>query len=174
MLGVLLSILSPARAATLEITVTDPMVTALVLECRDGTQKATVKNGLATFEQVPEGCTVNMIRRSGTIDAPGKWTCTLDTCKMEDVQHAPVTDADGRVNVILTTEMPPGAWLELTCSGGFRARADVKTNTAVFDGVPNEECTLFFKGGPPAKYRPMRWGTWSCGLSGTTAVCTQR
>lgn len=163
-----------AEAATLEITVADPLVTALVLECQDGTFKAVVKNGLATLEQVPQGCTVNMIRRSGTIDEAGRWTCTLDKCTHQEVAHQEVSDAPGRVNVILTTDLPAGASLELTCSDGFRSRVDISLNTAVFESVPDEECTLFFKGGVPAKFRPIRAGTWSCGLSGTTAVCTQR
>jgi hypothetical protein len=163
-----------AQAATLEITVPDPLVTALVLECRDGTFKAVVKNGLASLEQVPQDCVVNMIRRSGTLTEAGRWTCTLDACTQEEVDHQPVSDAPGRVNVVLTTDLPAGAALELTCSGGFRSRVEIALNTAVFEGVPSEECTLFFKGGVPAKFRPIRAGTWSCGLSGTTAVCTQR
>jgi hypothetical protein len=163
-----------ARASTLEITIADPLVTALVLECRDGTFKAVVKNGLASLEQVPQDCAVNLIRKSGTIDEAGRWTCTLDQCTQQEVAHQVVTDAPGRINVILTTELPTGSSLELTCSGGFRSRVDVTLNTAVFESVPDEECTLFFKGGVPAKFRPIRAGTWSCGLSGTTAVCIQR
>lgn len=170
----LVPFLSAAFGSPVEITVSDPLVTALVLECQDGTFKAVVKNGLATLEQVPKDCVVNMIRKSGTITAPGRWTCTLEGCTQQEVSHREVTDAPGRVNVILTTDLPAGASLELTCSDGFRLRVEVAQNAAVFDGVPAEECTLFFKGGVPAKFRPMREGTWSCGLSGTTAVCTQR
>ncbi len=165
---------APALAQSVEIRVTDPLVTALVLECADGTFKAVVKNGLATLERTPQACAVNMVRRSGEITQPGRWTCTLDRCTQEEVAHRPVSDAPGRINVILTTELPPGASLELTCSDGYRTRAEVSLNTAVFDGVPDEECTLFFKGGVPAKFRPIRAGTWSCGLSSTVAVCTQR
>ena len=173
MIGAMLA-LAQAQAQSLEISVADPMVIAVVLECADGSHKAVVKNGRATMEQVPQGCTVHMIRKGGVIDAPGKWSCTLDACKQDDVDHREVTDANGRVNVVVTSPLPTGSFLELTCSGGYRVRADIDLNTAVFDGVPQEECTLHFKGGVPAKYRPVRWGTFYCGLSGSTAVCTQR
>jgi hypothetical protein len=163
-----------ASAQSLEIRVPDPMVTALVLTCADGTLQVPVKDGAVKLERTPQSCAVSMVRRSGEVTEPGRWTCTLDRCTQEEVAHRPVSDAPGRVNVILTTEVPPGSALELTCSEGFRARADVSLNTAVFDGVPDEECTLFFKGGVPAKFRPIRQGTWSCGLSNTVAVCTRR
>jgi hypothetical protein len=170
-----LAFLAPtASAQALEITVADPAVIALVLECADGAHKAVVKSGKATLEQVPQGCVVNMIRKSGTIDAPGRWTCTLDACMQEEVDHHSVSDAEGRVNVVITTPLPKGSYLELTCGGGVRMRADIDLNTAVFDAVPDGDCTLLFKGGVPAKYQPVRFGTFYCGLSGTTAVCTQR
>ena len=38
--------------------------------------------------------------------------------------------------------------------------------------VPNESCTMFFKGGPPAQYKPVRGGaSYTCKIVGTTAVC---
>lgn len=163
-----------AYGSTFEIQVADPAVTTVVLECRSGSYKTAVKSGVAAFEHLPDGCQVFMIRKSGLVDSTGIWTCGLDTCKKEEVRHNPVTDAAGRINIILTTELPPGAALELTCNNGFRVRADVVVNTAVFDAVPDEECTLFFKGSVPARFRPMRIGTWSCGLAGTTAICTRQ
>jgi hypothetical protein len=166
--------LGAALGQSLEISVVDPMVIAVVLECSDGSHKAVVKNGKATLEQVPQGCQVHMIRKGGTIDAPGRWSCTLDACKQDEVEHRAVTDADGRVNVVVTSPLPAGSFLELTCSNGYRVRSDIELNTATFESVPQDECTLHFKGGVPAKYRPVRWGTFYCGLSGTTAVCTQR
>lgn len=163
-----------AHASTFEIQVTDPAVTSVILKCKTGTYDAEPKSGLVTFEHLPDGCQVYMVRKSGLIDATGVWSCGLDSCKREEVRHQPVTDGAGRVNVIVTTELPPGAALELTCSNGFRVRANVVVNTAVFEAVPDEECTLFFKGSVPARFRPIRAGTWSCGLAGTTAVCTKQ
>ena len=163
-----------AQASTFEIQVTDPLVTSVILKCRSGTFEQAPKAGVVAFEHLPDACQVYMVRKSGTIDTTGIWSCGLETCKHEEVRHAPVTDAPGRVNVIVTTALPPGAALELTCSNEFRVRADIQTNTAVFDAVPDEECTLFFKGTVPARYRPIRAGTWHCGLAGTTAVCTKQ
>jgi hypothetical protein len=174
-LPVLLALASPvADAATLEITVTDPRVTALVLECADGTHKLVVDGGRAVLEKRPKDCVVNQVVRSGSITAPGAWTCGLEGCTQQDVAHRDVSDADGRINVIVASDLPKGSWLELTCPQGFRERASVEENTATFDAVPEEECTLWFKGGVPAKFTRMRWGTWQCLLSGTTAVCTER
>ncbi len=163
-----------ARAQSVEITVTDPLVTSLVLTCADGRYELPVRNGVAGMEKTPSLCSVSMYRTSGKVDQPGKWTCTLDQCRQTEVDHKPVADAPGRINVILTTSLPPSASLEITCASGFRTRTDISLNTAVFDGVPPEQCTMFFKGSVPAKFGPISQGTWSCGLSNTVAVCTRR
>lgn len=166
--------IAAAHAQALEITITDPLVTAVVLECADGAHKGVVKDGVAAFDIRPQGCTVHLIRKSGTIDDPGRWTCTLDRCTQQEVAHHPVTDAPGRVNVITTTDLPKGAAFELTCST-YRERAEISLHTAVFEGVPdNDDCTLFFKGGVPARFHPIGPGTWSCGLTGNVAVCVLR
>lgn len=167
----LLWLTSAALGATIDLSVPDPKVTKVLLTCADGRYEAVPKNGHVTFEHVPDACQVEFVRKSGVIDSTGSWTCSADTCSKEQVEHRPVTNAPNRVNVVVTTELPPGATLELTCSNGFRVRAEVVTNTSVFDNVPNEECTLFFKGTVPAKYRPITPGTWWCSLSGTTAIC---
>lgn len=164
-----------AYAQSVEITVSDPLVTKLFLDCADGRYELPVRAGVAGMEKTPSLCKVSMLRTSGQVDQPGKWTCTLDRCSQTEVDHHPVTDAPGRINVILTTQLPPSASLEITCTSGFRTRTDVSLNTAVFDGIPgNEQCTMFFKGSVPAKYGPISQGTWSCGLSNTVAVCTRR
>jgi len=160
--------------APLELEITDPQITAVVLECTDGSHKAVVKNGVASFELLPENCSVNFVRRAGTISEAGRYTCTADGCKRTDVHHRAVSNADGRINIIAESPLAGGAWLEVSCASGFRARADVLENTAIFDGVPNEDCTLLFKGGAPARYRPITWGTWMCNLADTVAVCSQR
>ncbi|MCB9686505.1 MAG: hypothetical protein H6738_08615 [Alphaproteobacteria bacterium] len=166
--------IAAAHAQALQITVTDPLVTAVVLECADGVHKGVVKDGVASIDARPQSCTVNLVRKSGTIDNPGRWTCTLDRCTQQEVAHQAVADAPGRVNVITTTELPRGSSFELTCAT-YRERAAITLNTAVFEGVPEQEdCTLFFKGSVPARFHPISPGTWSCGLTGNVAVCTQR
>ena len=63
--------------------------------------------------------------------------------------------------------------VEVTCSSsGFRQRAAISGNTATVSNVPQESCTLHFKGGAPAKYSPVRGGqSLSCNIIGTTGVC---
>ena len=163
-----------ALAATLEIEIPDPQVVAVVLECADGSFKAVVRDGLATFERKPDGCAVTMVRRAGTIDQPGRWRCDLDGCRMKDVHHRPVTDGDGKINIIMASQLAGGASLELQCASGYQVRTPVVENTVVFEGVPKEDCTLHFKGGAPARYKPLTWGTWQCTLDGTVALCIQR
>jgi hypothetical protein len=169
-----LSVVAASHAQSVEITVTDPLVTSIVLTCADGRYELPVRNGVAGMEKTPSQCQVSMYRTSGVVNQPGKWTCTLDRCSQTEVDHRPVTDGPGRINVILTTPQPPGASLEITCASGYRTRTEISLNTAVFEGIPAEQCTMFFKGTVPAKFGPITAGTWSCGLSNTVAVCTKR
>ena len=164
-----------ANDAPLEVKVADPKVVALVLDCGAGNSlKATVQDGVAKFAQVPTtDCTVNMVRRNGTINEPGKWTCDFDGCTQDDVHHTELVVEEGRVNVVVSGQ-PPGASLELKCPDGYRERSSIIENTASFTGVPDDQCILNFKGGIPARYSGMDWGTWYCALSGTTAVCTKK
>lgn len=171
----LLFALDAHASAPLELTVTDPNVIAVVLECGGETKKAVVKAGKASFLELPKsGCEVHFIRRSGYIGAPGQWTCGLEGCSQQSIHHLQVDNEPGRVNVILTQATAPSAALEITCPSGYRNRVPVRENTAVFEDVPQEECILHFKGGVPARYTGMRWGTWHCALTGTTAVCTMQ
>jgi hypothetical protein len=78
------------------------------------------------------------------------------------------------MNVVLTGDLLGTVSMEVTCPSGFRSRAEISENTSVFDGLPAEDCTLFFKGGPPARYPGVRAGTWYCHLSGGSAVCDAR
>jgi hypothetical protein len=167
--------LSLATAAPLEIEVADPNVVALVLECADGTFKAVVKDGLAVLERKPESCAVNLIRRAGTINEPGRWVCDLNGCRMKDVYHRAVENADGRINIIMANPLPGGSWLELVCSDGGRSRSEIVENTGVFDGVPaNDGCTLMVKGGAPLRFKPLQWGTYQCTVDGNTINCIER
>ena len=162
-------------AAPLSVTITDSRVLAVVLDCGGGnTMKAVVKGGKATFSEVPTGtCTVDFVRKSGTINGPGEWTCSLDSCTQEDVHHLEIKEEAGRLNVVVS-DLPESTTLELKCPNGFRERSAIKVNTAVFYAVPDEQCTLYFKGGVPAQYSPINTGTYYCSISGTTAVCSKK
>lgn len=167
--------LASALGATLEITVPDPSVVTLILECANGSYRADVKGGVALFDHLPNNCRVYMIRRAGLVNEPGKWTCLAETCSQEEILHQEVVDAPGRLNIVLASEMPKGSSFELTCPGGYRTRADIAINTAVFEGVPSSgDCTLFFKGNTPARFNGISPGTWSCGILGSTAVCQKK
>ncbi len=68
--------------------------------------------------------------------------------------------------------------LELVCPSGHRDRVSLVRDaagiggTARFDQVPEESCTLHFKGGSPAQFAPVQGGqALSCNLQATTAVC---
>ncbi len=170
----LLSLALTAQAGPLTVQVDDPYTIAVVLECGRDLMKATVKSGQAVFDSVPDGCTVNLIRRTGIIDRPGTWTCGLDGCTMDDVHHAEISDAEGRINVVVTSEAGGNSALEVTCPSGYRSRTDIAEATATFDGVPGEDCLLSFKGGAPAKFRGISQGTWYCNLVGTAAICQKQ
>ena len=170
----LLSLALSAQASPLTLQIDDPYVIAVVLECGRDLMKATVSGGVATFDSVPDNCTVDLIRRTGVIDKPGTWTCGLDGCTMDDVHHAPISDAAGRINVVITGETGGNSSLEVTCPSGYRLRADISEATATFDDVPAEDCLLSFKGGAPAKFRGITQGTWYCNLVGTAAVCNRQ
>jgi hypothetical protein len=170
----LLALALSAQAGPLTVNISDPYVIAVVLECDGSLMKATVRDGRAMFDAVPEGCTVDLIRRTGLIDQAGEWTCGLDGCTMDDVHHAEISDATGRINVVVTGDIAGTSSLEVACLSGHRARQVLEEATATFDGVPAEDCSLLFKGGAPAKFRGIGQGTWYCSLVGTTAICNTR
>jgi len=62
---------------------------------------------------------------------------------------------------------------EVTCPSGFRQRTALSgSGSGTLAGVPQESCTLFFKGGSPAKYGPVSGGkSLNCQIVGTTANC---
>ena len=171
----LLLAFAAANDAPLEVKVDDPSVTAVLLDCGGESQmRASVSGGVAQFPQVPDtSCQVLMLRKTGVIDQPGKWECTADGCTQQDVHHKDIVNAAGRVNVVVPN-LQPGATLELTCPDGYRRRSAVEQNTAIFEDVPDDRCTVLFKGGIPARYSPISEGTWYCQISGVTAVCSRR
>ncbi len=166
-----LTLCSLADAAPLTTHVDDPYVIAVVLECYNDLKKATVRDGKALFTDIPNNCKVDLIRRTGLIDEAGVWTCGLDGCKQDDVHHATISDAPGRINIVFTGDSGGTRSLELACSSGYRERVDVVDATVTFNKVPAEDCTVNFKGGVPARFRHITPGTWYCSLTGANAIC---
>jgi hypothetical protein len=162
--------------APLEIKVADAKVTVVILHCGGETMQADVRAGVASFPTAPSvACQVEFRRDGAKIDSAGQWTCSLDNCTLDDVHHLPISDASGRVNVVLTTPVPPGMSLEITCpSTGQRDRLPVVENTVTFNGVQSEDCTLQTKGGMPGRYSPLKFGTYYCSLAANTLVCTRK
>ena len=62
---------------------------------------------------------------------------------------------------------------ELVCTAGaYRLRKPFSSGVASFSGVPGGACTVFFKGGIPAKFSPVTAGrSYTCNIMGITAVC---
>lgn len=62
--------------------------------------------------------------------------------------------------------------IEVTCPSGFRQRSTLSGGSGSVASVPQEKCTLIFKGGAPAQYGPVHGGqSLKCSIVGTTAVC---
>ncbi|MEC7946893.1 MAG: protein kinase [Myxococcota bacterium] len=73
----------------------------------------------------------------------------------------------------LTVRLPgiQASSVEVVCPTA-RKRAAVTGESATIPGVPQEECTLFLKGGAPGKYGPVHGGqSLSCSMSGVTLRC---
>ena len=60
---------------------------------------------------------------------------------------------------------------EIKCETGFRDRAHFIGRTAIFTDVPHDECTVFFKGGAPAKTSIRGGEKKNCTFSGATTDC---
>jgi hypothetical protein len=81
-------------------------------------------------------------------------------------------------NAPLTVKLEPGAPLftsiEVVCetpSGKYRERAPFSSGTAVRADVPRSDCTMYFKGGPPANVRVSGGQTLSCSFVGSSPNC---
>ena len=68
--------------------------------------------------------------------------------------------------------------VEVECPSGFRARATLTLTlggtqgVGRLEGLPDEPCKLWFKGGTPAAYGPVHAGQdLSCAIATSTAVC---
>ncbi len=86
---------------------------------------------------------------------------------------APTTTGDGSLRIRLSNPRD-SAWVLLTCPGGHTARAMFEDSIAVFSELPDEGCTVTFKGSSPARYAGMRGGErYVCGIKGARADCTR-
>lgn len=62
--------------------------------------------------------------------------------------------------------------VEVVCPSGFRQRSALSGGSGSIASVPQEKCTMYFKGGAPAQFGPVRGGqSLNCNIVGTTAVC---
>ncbi len=160
-------------AGEMEITVTDPAVTEVHLAC-DGQQlRAPVVDGVARFPGTLVNCTVSLFSTVGRLDRNDRYVCGMTGCQRRGIEHREVASDPNRVTIILTDAS--ARLLELRCPSGYRERAPVTQNTAVFDGVPEgEDCDLWWKNAAPGRGRKIRPGTWFCQNNGGTGVCRQR
>jgi hypothetical protein len=119
-------------------------------------------------------CAVEFRRSVGRVVQLGSWRCAETGCVEVGSDEAPAPPLPPGQIKVLVAEGLPHPTVELTCPGGFRQRAAVMEHAALFTGVPDEDCDLFFKGGAPLRYRPLRYGTWACSVVANTAVCRPR
>lgn len=62
--------------------------------------------------------------------------------------------------------------VEVVCPSGFRQRTALSGGKGSVPSVPQEACTMYFKGGAPAQFAPVSGGrSLNCSIRGTTAVC---
>jgi hypothetical protein len=90
--------------------------------------------------------------------------------------HPPAGATRGAVEILLL-EAPGVTGFELSCRGGFRARAArPQTDTpARFAAVPEDDCRIHFRGTPPAVVQGVRPDTsLRCEMKGVTALCATR
>ncbi|NCG19672.1 MAG: hypothetical protein GWP91_11750 [Rhodobacterales bacterium] len=82
---------------------------------------------------------------------------------------APVGPANA---VIIIPASEPFTGVDIKCpNSGFRERVNFVSGTATVPNVPMEECTVNFKGGPPAKNVIRGGQTKNCTFPGGSAVC---
>jgi len=84
---------------------------------------------------------------------------------------APAPKANGGTVTVRIEAGQPYSAVEVVCPS-TRLRGSFSGGVASIPGVPGEDCSIMFKGGPPAQYKPVRGGqSVSCTFVGTTASC---
>ena len=81
-------------------------------------------------------------------------------------QPAPATETS--IKIVDNTKFTA---VEIQCENGFRSRAYFVGPRAVFTDVPDEDCSVFFKGGAPAKAAIRGGQHKSCYFLGATSNC---
>lgn len=90
-----------------------------------------------------------------------------------DTTRVPEGVPQGMLRVRVEGDAGHNHSVELVCpQAGYRDRAPLAEGLAELNGAPVEDCTLYFKGGVPAQFTPVRGGEQLvCTLVATTAVC---
>jgi len=163
-------LVTPVQAGVPLVLKIDKEFESVRIQCPDGiSETQRVSNGQVTFDVLPKGCTVSVTKKIGTVNSNGTWSCTERGCTLDIPPHKPVENADGRVNLIFL-DSGKATTIELSCSN-YRQRTKIEDHTAVFNGAPKGDCTVYAKGGTTAKSQPLQWGTYVCTISGPTLVC---
>jgi serine/threonine protein kinase len=114
--------------------------------------------GLAQVEADPQPV-VTKKKKTTTVTTP-----TTTTPK-------PPSTPTGEIRVNIDSDAPFTA-VEVLCPSGVRERGYFSNGSARVSGIPNEPCSLNFKGGAPAKFSPVRGGmSLRCTYSGSTMTC---
>lgn len=89
-----------------------------------------------------------------------------------DTEESEDEPASGRVVIRMAPESGVTG-IELRCSTGYRMRKAVNTGLVTFRNVPDSPCTLYFRGGVPARFGTVHPGqTLTCRVHEGTATCT--
>ena len=85
----------------------------------------------------------------------------------------PAPSRDSELRLYLHPGSHHSTAAEVVCPSDYRVRVPLLGDWAAFEGLPaNEDCAVFFKGGAPAKYEPVRGGEdLKCKIAATTGVC---
>ncbi len=81
--------------------------------------------------------------------------------------------ARGGTLTVTMTDGSPVTGFEVNCPSGFRERGTIRGTSGSVANVPNEPCTIFFKGVGSAKWGPVTGGrSVKCRIEGSTGVCS--
>ncbi len=107
-------------------------------------------------------------RRATTTSSSSTTKKTTSASSGQTATSKPVNPAS--VSIKILDDSPIYA-IEVVCPGGFRERGNVSSRQASIANVPQESCTMYFKG-VPAQFHPVSGGmNLSCSIQGSTAVC---
>ena len=173
---------TPAHAEDLTIHVAAD-IERVVLQCGSEVYEKRPSEGTrtddgrvaVTFPIRPgRDCKVFLLQPAGSVEQVGTWGCTASGCTNEGVDEASlITPGPGELYLLLGVDFPH-TQLELSCDSGYRERITVNSHRGVFAGVPDDACTVNFKGGPPMKFKPLTPGVWQCHIVASTPVCKKQ